>query len=171
MWVVNYSVPTVNEQLTFAAVLKQYAGYVGIDLQVSRRSLKDRYCERWATWDDKYNQYNCYKRYIREKRGQWNMFVRSPYITAEGARLGGGLGAICLKNHYKGLSLVAYRSEQQLSSGMTGSHELFHNAGADHQTTDRNEIMYPYFNSVEINKHGGMTVSDNTKHQIEECLK
>ena len=170
MWVVNSSVPTTNEQVVFASVLKKYCSYVGIDLQIARRPLNDRYCERWSLWEDRYNQYNCYKRYVREKKGQWNMFVRNPYIT-DGNRLGGGLGAICIKNHSKGLSLVAYRSEQPLPSAITGVHETFHNAGADHQTVDPNEIMYPYFNSVSINSNGGMTIGEGTKQSIRECLK
>jgi len=174
IFIVNNSIPTTKEAIVFENTLKQYASYVGVELAVTRRNIKDRMCERrYSTWEQSLEYYYCMKRYTRQKKGQFNMFVKSAYVTYEGAirwERGGGRGALCVKKH-GGISFIVFRSTDPLPSAVSASHELFHNLGATHQEIDPDEIMYPAFFSDRINAHGGMTVGSKTKAEIQDCNK
>ena len=166
IFIVNNSITNKQEKLVFEKTIQSYARQVGVDLQVKRKKINDRFCTRYSEPSQMSAQYQCYKRYAKQKKGQLNLFVREPYQKL----YGGGLGAICVRKS-GGIALVAYRNFQPLSSAVSAAHEVFHNLGASHEEQDINEIMYPYYSSERINANGGMTVGQQTREQIGGCLR
>lgn len=173
VFILNNSLPK-TERAMYDARLKSTLSEAGIKAMLKYKPLKERMCtKRYGNnWEARTSFYNCLKRY-RKKKQDFNLFIKSPYLYTDANGIvwqkGGGLASVCTPRH-GGISFAAYRSISNLTDIYVSAHEVLHMCGAVHQEQDSLEIMYPSPNSFLIRNNGGMSIGNETKTSVNNCL-
>lgn len=175
VFIVNRAIPNKIERGVWDARVKATLSEANVTAKLVYRPLKERLCTKryGSNPDDRYAYYTCLKRYVKDE-SKPNLFVRTPYLLPDEKGIiwqkGAGLANICvLKNN--GIGWAIYRSIFPLVDSYVAAHEILHMLGALHQENDLYEVMYPYYNSILIEKNGYMSVSQGTIDAVKQCLK